>query len=92
MSVYGVVMGLVLITPWILFGVVMLGAASSTVARWLGRRRRPFRMGGRPQATASQAPAEGDGAALKVVTAGTATAGSVRLPRGRGQADERRAA
>jgi hypothetical protein len=91
-SVYRVAMGLLLTTPWILFGVVLLGAASSTVGSWLGRRRRPYRVGGRPQASAFQARVKADGVALQVVTAGTATARLVRRPMGRGQADERRAA
>ena len=43
MSLYAIVIALVLTLPWILFGIVLLGAASSKVARWLGLRPRPYR-------------------------------------------------
>jgi hypothetical protein len=43
MSLYALVIALVLTLPWFLFGVVLLGTASSKVARWLGRRARPYR-------------------------------------------------
>ncbi len=44
MRVYPILIGLLLVVPWGLFGIVLVGAASSTVARWLGRRRRPLRL------------------------------------------------
>lgn len=45
--------------PFALFGLVLIGGASSTVARWLGRGRRPFRSrkGIRPPIAAANAHA-----------------------------------
>jgi hypothetical protein len=36
-----------IVIPSALFGALFLGGASSSVARWLGRPRRPFRLGRR---------------------------------------------
>lgn len=49
MTAYGIVIGSLLAFPWALVGVALLGAASSAVGRWLGRRRRALRVrrGGR---------------------------------------------
>ena len=44
MRVYPILIGLLLAVPWGLFGIVLMGAASSAVGRWLGRRRRPYRV------------------------------------------------
>lgn len=41
MSVYGILIATLLLTPWALLLVVLLGAASSAVGRWVGRRRKP---------------------------------------------------
>ncbi len=92
MSVYGVVIGLLLATPWILFGVVIFGAASSTVARRLGRRRRPYRIGTRRQPTPCRATDEVGQSAAKMVEPG-APGGFARSPQAQARpADLRRAA
>jgi hypothetical protein len=42
-SLYALVVGLLLMLPLLLLGIMLLGAASSKTARWLGRRPRPYR-------------------------------------------------
>lgn len=63
MTVYAIVISLVLALPWGLFGLVLLGAPSSAVARWIGRPRSPYRarkrgrsMGSRGEVGMRQAP------------------------------------
>ena len=92
MNVYGIVVGLLLTIPWILFGIVVLGAASSAVGRWLGRRRRPYRVGRSERPIPSQAKGEVDEVPKRVMTAGTSLARSQRSPREGDQEKERLAA
>ena len=44
-----------IVIPFALFGALMVGGASPSVARWLGRPRRPFRFARRPDALARPA-------------------------------------
>ncbi len=92
MSVYGVVIGLLLASPWILLGMVILGAASSSVARWLGRRRRPYRIGTYRQPMPRPATVELGQSAVRIVEPGAPQVSALRSRPQAGPADQRRAA
>ena len=77
--------------PFAAFGVLLIGGASSTVGRWLGRGRRPFgnRKGSRPLLSAVHAHSAE--ASMSLVPAGPAAA-APHVPVKRAQAEARRAA
>ncbi len=92
MSVYIVVVGLLLTTPWVLFGVVIIGAASSALGRWLGRPRRPYRVGTRRQPTPLRAKDEVGQSPVRIVEAGKSRGIAQRSQAQAGPANQRRAA
>lgn len=57
--------------PSALFGALILAGASSSVARWLGLRRRPFRLGSRRISLPRPAPRMGALVPVQVSSEGT---------------------
>ncbi len=70
-----------ILIPSALFGALILGGASSSVARWLGLRRRPFRLGSRRISLPRAAPRMGTLVPVQVTSEGIA-AGRRRSPAG----------
>ena len=77
-----------ILIPSALFGVLMLGGASPSVARWLGRRRRPLRFGRRRSPVLPPAPRMGSLVPVHVSSAPTTGA---RLRGTQGSPDRRAA-
>lgn len=50
MTVHGIVIGFLLLFPWVLVGVVMVGATASVVKRSLAHLQEAWRIGGRRRA------------------------------------------
>ncbi len=90
--VYKISIGLLLMLPWVLFGTVLFGAASSAVGRWLGRRRRPYRVGIRRRPVPFRVGGEAGQNAMRGMAAGITMGGAERSLREARQAALRRAA
>jgi len=89
--VYNISIGLLLAIPWVLFGVVFIGAASSAVGRWMGHRRRPYQVGARRRPMTSRAKGGVHQAAMRMGQAETPRALAQRSSGQGGQVDQRRA-
>lgn len=79
-SLYGVVIGLLLAFPWALVGVVSLGAAISSVGRWLSRPSRPSLIAGRGLEAQSRFTEGGQQQATGGVAAGLSKVSPQSLP------------
>ena len=79
MTLDALLIALQITVPSALFGAVIVGGASPAVAHWLGRRRRPFRVGGRRRPVAPAAKAEPTPVDFAIIPAGTRAAGPYRV-------------